>query len=91
MAEPTVLVGGEVKGDITSCKIESKVVAVDRKGLFSFSQKQTNVSYDVCNKQIVKEFVTPAFTSFGFIVTGFGLFAILIILVALWNEVTDQY
>lgn len=76
MAETVVPVAGDVKGDITACKIETVKKSVDRKGAFSFTQKENYVTYDVCTKQIVTEYSTKT-------VTGGGLFVVCLAAVVL--------
>lgn len=65
MKDTSVVVGGNVQGDITSCKIETSAIYVDKASLFSLQQKTTYRSYDVCTKQLVKEYVVPEITGFG--------------------------
>jgi hypothetical protein len=96
MAEPTVLVGGNVSGNITSCKIEQQNVSISRKGLFSASETNTYISYDVCNKQIIREYTVPSFTALGGVYCFLGLFVVVIfcsviaILVSDWSYDTKN-
>jgi len=68
MAEPLIVTNGEVKGDITSCKIENQLKKVQRDSLTSVSEKNTYISYDVCSKSVVDEYTVPSFTGVGFII-----------------------
>lgn len=65
MANQTAVVGGDVKGDITSCKIENQTKSVKKDSVFSFQQTTTYITYDVCNKESIAEYKVPEFTMFG--------------------------
>lgn len=59
-----ILTGGDIKGDITSCKIENKLIKLDKKSPFSLTQNKTYVSYDVCTKQTIETYTVPELTEF---------------------------
>jgi hypothetical protein len=63
MTNTNVIVSSpNLKGDITSCKLEQQEIRVDRKSVFSLQEKHTYVSYDVCNKQVVEQYTLPRWT-----------------------------
>ena len=74
MAE-TVVVGGEVKGDITSCKIENQTKSVHRDSVSSVTQTTNYISYDACSKTVLEEYSVPEPTGVGFIIFFALLFA----------------
>ena len=86
MAEPLVLADGQVKGDITSCKLENQKLSVKRDSLFSLREDTTYATYNVCTKEVVREYTTPAFTALGggVIVLGICVAVILILRFAVW-------
>lgn len=61
----TAVVSGDVKGDITSCKIENQVVKVERNGALSPSQTTSYIAYDVCNKNTIESYKVQELTGFG--------------------------
>ncbi len=65
MDNTKVVVGGNVSGDITSCKIEQQAIKTDRKTVFTFTENTTYVAYDVCNKRIISQYTVPEWTIFG--------------------------
>lgn len=68
MSNNTIIVPTDgVKGDITSCEITTQLISTKRDSMFSFQEMNTYVSYDVCNKQILREYSIPSWTGFGFI------------------------
>lgn len=67
-----------VEGNLTSCKIETAKISVEKEGVFSFTQQVTHRSYDVCSKEIIREYTVTDFTIWPFILF-FGMFFIFII------------
>ena len=58
-------VSENMKGDITSCKIENQLVGIERASIFSLKEVETRIAYDVCSKQVVREYSVPTVTVFG--------------------------
>jgi hypothetical protein len=78
MAETkTVVIPNNVNGDITSCKIETSEIRVNRDGAFSLTELTTYRSYDVCTKQTINEYQASHITGFG----GFCIFIGIIFLI----------
>jgi hypothetical protein len=75
-----LVVGGDVKGDITSCKIDNQMKSVDRSGIFSIQQKTTYVTYDVCNKKILADYSVPEFTGFGIAIIFATIIVVIIVI-----------
>jgi len=65
MSNNTLIIPTEVEGNVTSCKIESTQISREKKSPWSFTQKGTYQSYDVCTKTVVQEYTVPEFTLFG--------------------------
>ena len=68
-----------VEGNITSCKIETAKVSIDRESPMSFVQHTTYQSYDVCTKEVIDSYVMPEVTGFAFFISSLG--AILLFMV----------
>ena len=77
-----VLPTNNIEGNITICKIENQEVAVLKNTVFSVTEKHQYISYDVCNKQIIKEYTVPQFTGLGFI--SMGILIVVVVLV-IWD------
>lgn len=82
MTNTVIPLGGNVQGDITSCKIETAKVSISKNGAFSVFQESNYQSYDVCTKEVVAEYVVPEFTGFGIATPFIAILLILTILVA---------
>lgn len=86
MDNTKVVVGGNVSGDITSCKIENQVIKVQIKSAFSLQQRTTYASYDVCSKRIINQYTNPEITGFGvFSLFMIGIFIFFISLRMIFN------
>jgi hypothetical protein len=89
MSKTIVPVDGNIKGDITDCKIETVKKSVERRGSLSATQKENYVTYDVCTKNIVTEYQTSTITSFGFLYVVIGVVAVFIVLGLIWTLLFD--
>lgn len=68
MSTPTVVVPtAGVEGNLTTCKIETSQIMIEKEGVFSFTQAVHYRSYDVCTKEVVNDYVVPEFTFWPFI------------------------
>ena len=74
-----ILVGGNVHGDITSCRIESQALSVDRTSAWSLTKITNYASYDVCSKQIISHYSLPGFTGVVFLPAMLFIFALFVI------------
>ena len=84
--QSTVVVGGNVQGDITSCKVEDVVVAVSRKSAFSFTEVNKHQSYNVCTRQLIKEYDVPSITGMGLLGVAAGIVLFIVIIGSLLNR-----
>lgn len=75
MATIPVVGAGQVKGDITSCRIETKMIKLEKNGIFSLTEKQHFISYDVCTKNVVESYSVPQLAGAG--VLGMCFIAVL--------------
>jgi len=66
------ITNSELKGDVTSCKIETLKFSTERKGVFSPTQKITYQNYDVCTKNVVNTYSVPEI-NVGFIALLFTI------------------
>lgn len=64
--ETNILDNVKIQGDITSCKIETLKLSIEKKGIFSPTQKITYQNYDVCTKNVINTYVIPEING-GFI------------------------
>lgn len=79
MSQQTVVVPtAGVEGNLTSCKIETSQIMVEKNGVFSFTQAVHYRSYDVCSKEVVNDYVVPEFTLWPFILFFGILFTIMV-------------
>jgi hypothetical protein len=62
MSETMIVPTNNVEGNITSCKIETSPIKVDRHSVWSLTEKTTYRSYDVCTKQTIDTYTKPEFT-----------------------------
>lgn len=91
MAEANVLIGGSnVKGDITSCKIENQEIATARNSIWSWKETKTFVSYDVCNKQIIRQYDIPQWTASGGLGLLVSIFIGCLLLWAILSVITEN-
>ncbi len=58
----------QVQGDITQCKIENTLKSYKIDSAFSITGQSTYITYDVCNKTVLSEYINPEITLFGAIV-----------------------
>lgn len=72
--ETNILDNVKIQGDITSCRIETLKLSIEKKGIFSPTQKVTYQNYDVCTKNVINSYVVPEINP-GFI----GLLFIIIL------------
>lgn len=86
MADNIIIPSSEVKGDITSCKIDKQIVSIERKSVFSISQKVNYITYDVCNKQQISSYSVPEFTGNILLVLGVGFVAFWIVIITFINK-----
>lgn len=80
-------VGGEVSGDITSCKIENQLLSTYRNSAWSITETNTYASYNVCSKKIISQYQVSEFT-------GSTLLYIVVGIIVLWivvANVGDRY
>lgn len=80
-----------IKGDITNCKIDTLLKEVQKRSVFSFTQKTVYQNYNICTKEILNEYTVPEVTIFGGVVSFFGGFAILIFIILLICNIFDNY
>ncbi len=60
-----VVVGGNVKGDITSCTVQNQLLKLEKNSPWSYRQNSTYITYDVCSKKVLATYKVPEFTAFG--------------------------
>ncbi len=89
--DKTVVVGGNVQGDITSCKIENQLIRTDKKSVFSLQELNTYASYDVCSRKIIDKYTVPSFTKNTFLLGGAILFLLFLIIVSSCNSTDFPY
>lgn len=73
----------DITGNITSCKIETKRISVDKGGAFSVVQVNSFQTYNVCTGVPTNYYTVQNFTPFGIIIIGFSLimmFAVLMVI-----------
>ena len=75
-----ILGGGNIQGNITSCKIENQIIRIDKKSAFSPIQYTTYASYDVCSRQVIERYVVPETNDFFGFILIVGIASLLIIL-----------
>lgn len=81
MSQPIVVPTTNVDGNITSCKIETQQIKVDRSSAFSLRETRTFVSYDVCSRQQLEQFSVENFTPLSFILgVGIGIITLIVIM-----------
>lgn len=88
MDKTNVVVGGNVQGDITSCKIENQLIKTEKASVWSIKEKNTYASYDVCSKKVISQYVVPEFTGtvIGYIFFVVILFFVFLIVVTAQNN-----
>lgn len=92
MSQPVVVAtNAAVEGNITSCKIEQQLFKVERSSSLSFSERNTYISYDVCNKQILETYSVPSFTGFGFVASFILFFLISLVIGAVVIGISNKY
>ena len=52
----TVVVGGEVEGNITKCDLIDKTVNIEKSGAFALTQERTVVVMNTCTSEIIDEY-----------------------------------
>lgn len=90
MSTTTIIPTNNVEGNITSCKIETAEISVDRKSLTSFSEFTTYQSYDVCTKQVTSVYTLQELTGFGALCGLIIGFAIVMILMGMCIPSSDN-
>lgn len=83
--KPIIPVGGNVEGNITSCKIENEQISVQKNHPFSLFERTTYRSYSVCTGKEVETYTVPSVTLVGFlgcILIGF----VLLVNLAAWLD-----
>ena len=76
-------IGGNVQGDITTCKIETAAVRKERDSAFSFTETTIYQSYDVCTRDVIETYGLDGLTFFGGTIIIVGMFLVGIILAAM--------
>ena len=66
-------VGNEVRGDITSCKIENQLIMTQRNSAFSITEYNTYAAYNVCDKRIINQYSVSDFTGMGLLYIAVGI------------------
>ena len=82
MNQDKIIVGGNVQGDVTSCRIENQLKSIQKNSIFSIKQDKTYITYDVCNKQIISDYTVPSFTGFSVLLILFVCFIFCFIICA---------
>lgn len=59
------VLSSNVKGDISSCKIENQMFRIRRDSVVSLVEYHDYISYDVCNESVLYEYSVPEFTVFS--------------------------
>lgn len=81
----TAIVGGNVKGDITSCKIENQLKSVKKDSVWSLQQTATYMTYDVCDRKTIDQYNVPQFTGFSWFL-GIFIFLLLWVFIVAAND-----
>lgn len=89
MAENVVAVSPNIEGNITSCKVENVLLTKIKNSAFSFTETETFVTYDVCNKQEMARYNVPEITEIGAICVFFGIVFVIILFAALISWIAD--
>lgn len=83
MATIPVVGAGQVKGDITSCRIETKMIKLEKNSIFSLTEKQHFISYDVCTKNVIESYSVPQLAGAGvigmFFIVGVALASLIVL------------
>jgi hypothetical protein len=77
MNTTAIIPASNVDGNITSCKIETAQIKIDRHFAFSPTQTVTYRSYDVCTGNTINEFPIHELTP-GFLIGSIILFFVFI-------------
>ena len=77
MEKTIIPVGGNVVGNITDCKIENTLISIDKAWAGAMTQISTYRSYDVCSKQVIKDYAVQEITPNGIFL---GLFVAIIVI-----------
>ena len=65
--------GGDVSGNITSCRIENQLVNVTRAGPWSLTEYNSYITYDVCSKKIISTYQLDSISGFGSLIVVLGI------------------
>lgn len=83
--DKNIIVGSEnIKGDITSCKLETAQISLDKESAWSLRETKTYQTYDVCSKAVISEYEVESFTglaSIGLFV-GIIFFCLLLLIIS---------
>jgi hypothetical protein len=79
--DKSILVGGDVQGNITSCENKEVIVYVDKKGAFSLIETKTHMIYNQCTGEEVSRYEYQDGTVFSGLLLIFA--GVLIIVVTL--------
>ena len=76
-ANNMIIPTNNIEGNITSCRIEQALKSIDKKSVFSLTQTNTYMTYDVCNRQVISEYKLQSLGSFSwFFVVLISLFVL---------------